>query len=122
LNGCASLPRASASQVAQAACWKPRGRSTGSTLAELVFAPPANHQPGFKMRAQCCVIIGEEAVIVAVVGQIGLRPDGGCHGRDRIRVLVAQDVLKGLQLVDAVKFQRCTGEGAPRPVSASDKV
>src|ERR1051325_10269930 len=74
---------------------RPKGHRPASL--ELALPPAADHQTGLEVGAKPRVIVGEEAVIVAVVWQLGLRADGAGHRHDRVRILFAQHVLEGLE-------------------------
>ncbi len=68
----------------------------GELSAELALAPAADHQTGLEVSAERGIIIGQEAIIVAVVGQTRLRSYGASDGDDRVRIVIAQDILERL--------------------------
>src|SRR3546814_18784527 len=77
----------------------------------------AEQHVAFEAGTQRGIIIEQEIVIVAVVGEPGLVADRCRDGADRARFATAQHVLERLQFVDSVQVESVVAE---RPALAVD--
>src|SRR3546814_17660380 len=73
---------------------------------EFVRTTAAEQHVAFEAGTQRGIIIEQEIVIVAVVGEPGLVADRCRDGADRARFAPAQHVLERLQFVDSLQVDR----------------